>query len=201
MSDLVITIAREFGSGGRLIAKGLAEKLGYRLITRELIEKTALDLENAPSTKKEKIGNYFAPASVSEFAGASTYFYEFTNNQKYFSQSDAMRKLAEEGHCVILGRCADYIMRDYEKLLRIFLYADLDFCRATALERYGYIGKNVDKEIAKINKARRDYYRRFTTGTWGAPENYDLCINTAKLGFAQTENLIIEYVKIITGQS
>lgn len=181
--DKIITIAREYGSGGREIGIKLAKKLGYKFYDKELIslaadnEGLASDFiasheEQAPSL----INGGFGDVSFASFIYVPSY-----SDQIFFRQCDVLRQIADKGPCVIVGRCSDYVLREYDTV-NCFIYSDIEAKikrkRGIAREKKNYTDREMEKSIMTINKGRRKYYEHYTGSRWGDPENFDLCINT-----------------------
>ena len=181
----VITIGRQFGSGGRALGKKLAKKLGWAYYDREIItkisENTALDAEYVEKLLDERPSTFY-PVSGGTFHMAFDPHFNLSN-AIYAEQAKVIREIAEKGNCVIVGRCADHILRE-EKPLRVFIYADIDrrVARCMAHLRQDEIGTTeaaMKKKILAEDKARGKYYRFFTGQKWGDIAHYDLCLNTA----------------------
>lgn len=204
MGKLIITIARQYGSGGKTVGEMLAKELGINCYDRELMRmasdqsgiaeglfgKADEKLKNSPLfriTKNVYKGQLFPPESD-----------EFTSNDNLFNfQAKVIRELAEEESCVIIGRCGDYILREYDNVVRVFVHGSRDFCLARAKERLGFEhDKDVEKYIAKTDKYRADYYRYYTGSDWYDARNYDLCLDSSKLGFEKTVEEIKAYIRV-----
>ena len=176
MKKKIITISREFGSGGRTIGRQVAQELGFEFYDKELIEKVA---EESGFDKQyiEEQGEY-APAK-------SSFAYAFIGRDRNgMSISDyiwqAQRKiilsLAEKGNCVIVGRCADYILQDREDCLNVFIHADMEKRAERIVKLYGETDKAPKKRLEEKDKKRKVNYRYYTDREWGASQNYHICI-------------------------
>ena len=195
---IIITIARQYGSGGREIGELVAEKLGIALYDKELITEAAnrgsLD-EKVTKLADESAANslLYTLAMGSNVLGTTMHFgYKMPLNDKLFIlQSEVIKEFAKEGSCVIIGRCADYVLRDEENLLRIFVYGDLDHRQLRVAERHPELksGQIVDV-INKTDKRRSSYYNFYTGNKWGKYDNYDIAINSSTLGIEGTAKLI-----------
>ena len=195
---IVITIARQYGSGGREIGELVAKKLGIPLYDKELITEAAsrgsLD-EKVTKLADESSANslLYTLAMGSNVLGTTMHFgYKMPLNDKLFIlQSEVIKEYAREESCVIIGRCADYVLRDEEKLLRIFVYGDLDHRQARVAERHPELksGQIIDV-INKTDKRRSSYYNFYTGNKWGKYDNYDIAINSSTLGIEGTAKLI-----------
>ena len=180
----IITIGREFGSGGRELGKQLAEKLGIAYYDNEIVEEIAKKTSLSEKYVKEILET--KPISVMPAAVGRTFFvpvdYHTNVSLEIFNaQSHVIREMAAKSECVIVGRCADYILKDAEPF-RIFVYADMDYkmarCRARAHEGEDLSDKRLKKDTMAVDKARAQYYEFYTGQTWGNKLNYDICVNT-----------------------
>ena len=189
-TNVVITISREYGSGGRYIGELVAKKLGLKLYDKEIITK----LSETTGLSTEYIEKHEQKTSILDNLN-NGYYYNLNNNDELFiKESNLIKELAKEP-CVIIGRCADYILKNKKNIIKIFIYSDMEdkIKRAT---KYYKIDKNkAEKEINKINKLRSNHYKHYTNQEWNNPENYDLCINSDTLGVEETANLICKLIK------
>lgn len=185
----VITIGREFGSGGRYIGKLVAEKLGINFYDNELLEKASQE-----SGINEAVFKTFDERKESLLgAGIGTYRYDMSLSQKVFlAEFDAIRKIASQESCVIVGRCADYVLEGYKNVINIFVCASDDDKIDRAVKYYGFDPEKAGNQITKINKKRKNYYNFYTDKVWGRASNYDLCINSG-IGLEESVNIIIDY--------
>ncbi|MGE4484001.1 MAG: AAA family ATPase [Oscillospiraceae bacterium] len=201
MDKLIITISREFGSGGRLIGKKLAERLGINCYDRELIEKVSEESGLSP----EFIENFETNATTSLIYGllASTHTasgafipYDVTiGDRAFFAQSAIIRSIASKESCVIIGRCADYILRSQPSCVNVFIRADMEDKMQRAEMIYGMTDKNLSDRIARIDKGRANYYRHYAGTSWGSLRLYDLCINTSISGIDGAVDTILSFIK------
>lgn len=184
----VITISRQFGSGGREIGKKLAEKLGYEYYDKQvvtgIVSKTDLCNEFVEGVLEGKVKESFIFATENSFDMAMSY-QSMEIVEVHQAQTKVIKEMAEKSNCVIVGRCADYILADNENinLNRLFIYADMDSRVERCMERNKdaqLTPKQMAKEIKKIDKDREHYYSRFTGNDWGDIENFDFCINTSR---------------------
>lgn len=188
----IITISREFGSGGRTIGKEVAKRLGIPCYDKDLIEKIAEETGYA----KEFI------ADESEYAPNNNSFaYMFlgrgmdglSNADKiWIAQKKVIEELAEKGACVIVGRCADYVLKDRGDCLNVFVYADKKFRAERIVKQYGESAVEPEKRLADKDKKRKLNYKYFTEQEWGRRENYHLCIDSGFLGIEKAVALIVE---------
>jgi cytidylate kinase len=199
---LIITIARQYGSGGREIGERVAELLGIPIYDKELIK----DAASRGSLNEEVIKNadesaanslLYTLAMGSNVLGTTMHFgYKMPINDRLFLlQSEAIKKYANEGSCVIIGRCADYVLRDEKDVFRIFVYGDLEHRRARIEERHPEIkSSQIIDLINKTDKRRSSYYNFYTGNKWGKYDNYDMAINSSTLGIDGAARLIVSSV-------
>lgn len=187
----VITIGREYGSGGRFIGRLVAEKLGINFYDSELLIKASKD-----SGISETILKSFDEKKDSLFgAGIGAYRYDMSLSQKVFlAEFDAIRKIADTESAVIVGRCADYVLKDYPNRINIFICASMEEKVNRAVKYYGLKPTKAISQIEKIDKRRRSYYNYYTDNNWGKASNYDLCINS-QIGIDECVALICNYAK------
>ncbi len=192
----IITIGREFGSGGREFGRRLAENLKIEYYDKEIIseiaKKTELSEEYVKNVLEAKPHQLF-PITIGQSFSYANQYYSSQINEIYQAQTRIIRELAEKSDCVIVGRCADYILRDY-KPYRIFIYADIESKINRCLNRIenggDFTKKEIKKYIQKIDKGRAKYYEYYTGKTWKDKENYDLCINTTNINIKNIVPLI-----------
>lgn len=179
---LVITISREYGSGGRMIAKRIAEEFHMQFYDREIITMTANEMnmdEFEIESKEQKLTNSFLYDLVAQFYDLSEQ--EAMQDKLYKTESKVVRKFAAEGNCVIVGRCADYICKDMENVYNIFLYADKEHKIQEIMKREALSYESAQKHVREINKKRFQHYKYYTDRIWGMAGNYNLCIDTGKV--------------------
>lgn len=200
---ILITIARQFGSGGREIGERVAKILDIPLIDKELIKDAASNGELSEEVIKsadESAANslLYTLAMGSNVLGTTMHFgYKMPINDKLFIlQSEAIKQYASKGSCVIIGRCADYVLRDEPSLFRIFIYGDLDHRKERVKERHPELkSSQVIDVINKTDKRRASYYNFYTGNKWGKYDNYDMAINSSTFGIEETAELIAASVK------
>ncbi len=208
MKNIVITIARQYGSGGRTVGKMLADELGIHYYDKEL-SKVASEISgineslfiDSDETVKQK---WLSKLKSTIYDGSlkSPKDDKFISTENIFSyQAQAIRKLAESGEpCVIVGRAADFVLKDYKNALRVFVHADHDFLMREAGKVQPLTGKDLEKFIAQIDKGRADYYEYHTGQMWSDARNYDLCLNSGVLGFEKCVEAIKAYAKVRFGE-
>lgn len=185
--SIIITIGREFGSGGRELGKRLAEILGIAYydneIVSEIVKNSNLAEEYVNQILENKIIRYF-PITVSQTFSNIDYSHFDVENRVYSAKIKVIKEMAEKGDCVIVGRCADFVLAD-KKPLRIFVYADMDKkiqrCRLKNEEDGSLSDKALKQKIKMVDKGRARYYEFFTGNKWGDKKNYDICVNTSNL--------------------
>lgn len=195
----VITISRQYGAGGREIAGLVAEKLGVKLYDRQIVHIAAakIGLDDFSENDLLELENYVKPLSMSFLPFRSFGMNMTDSSQKIFmTESAAIRKLAQDGPCVILGRSADYVLRKFENKFSIFICADDEFREARGKEVYG--GKTL-KELDQEDKKRARYYNYYTGQNWGEGQNYDLVVNTSHDSLDKIADAIIDYIKVVKG--
>ncbi len=183
--DRIITIGREFGSGGREIGIRLSQRLDVPFYDKELISLAAkhggLD-KGFVEAHEEQAPTLLTPGFGRQDFSSFMYQPSYSDTI-YFKQCEVLKEIAEKGPCVIVGRCADYVLRDYNTV-NVFIYSDMESKilrkRAMAPEKADYTDEEMEKWIAKINRGRKRYYEHYSSGRWGDVENYDLCINTSR---------------------
>ncbi len=190
MKNRVITISRQFGSGGRTIGKEVAEALGIPCYDQELIEKVAEDSGLAKEYVEEHGENTtYSTILANAF---STYSYSSGTTQDYLwnIQKKIIRELAEKGPCVIVGRCADYILRDHADCLKVFIHSDIEARAHRIVHLYGESKDEPKKRLAKKDKRRAAYYRFYTDMEWGDVKNYHISLDSGALGIEKCVEII-----------
>lgn len=194
----IITISREFGSGGHSIGQLVAEKLGYHFYGRELVQKVA-ERSGFSTEFIEESGEYASARSSLLFSLATAGQYESggmsMHDKLYLIQTKVIEEIAAEGNCVLVGRCADFILRDYLDCLHVFIYADMEHRAKRIVERYGETDKSPKKRLEDKDQKRRVYYKNYTGRNWGEPHNYNLCLDSGRLGIETCADLIVAACK------
>ena len=196
-SKSIITVGRQYGSGGRYVAQLLAEKLEIPYYDKELLAEVAKDSgickELLEEHDEKNTRNFlFSMMSGSQSMGdSSTMYMDMPLNHRIFlAQFDTIRRIASEGPCVIVGRCADYVLRDQENVLNVFIKADKEERVRRVVEYYGVDPLKAEDQLRKADKQRASYYNYYATGNWGDVNNYDLCVDTGALGIPGAVDLI-----------
>ena len=199
----IITISREFGSGGREIGKLLAEQLDIPFYDKELLEMASKEsgiCQELFESNDESYTNSFLYSLVMgnyPVSPEGRINPEMPLNHKLFlAQFDTIKKIAENGPCVIVGRCADYILKENANVLNFFVMGNLLEKKKRILERYDIEKNKVEDFIKKTDKRRAHYYNFYTDMRWGEAKNYDLCINSSKTGIQGAVELMKSYIQI-----
>lgn len=188
MQKKIVTISRQYGSGGRYIGKKLSEKLGIPCYDEKLIDMVAKESGFAQDFVAEK-GERMTGSLLFNIASSLSYANNILSgngmslqDEIYFIQNRIIKDLAEKGSCVIVGRCADYILRERKDVLNIFIYADMESKMERAVTYFGLEKENVSAILKKKDKARSNHYKYYTDQEWGMASNYDLSLNSGILG-------------------
>ncbi len=198
----VITISRQYGSGGREIGKKLADKLGIPFYDNELISRAAKESGFSPSSFENAENKASNSLLYSIAMGMNAYGYQelgFGNlsldDRIYLAQSDIIRKVAQEGPCVIVGRCADYILNDIPGVVNIFVWAEIDFRIKRIMELYNLTEAKAAEKIHKMDKGRANYYNYHSSEKWGRAENYHLSLRSDYVGLDGCACCIVSYIE------
>ncbi len=201
--NTVITIGRQFGSGGREIGELLAKKLNIAYYDKELLSRAASEsgfCEEMLQNHDERPTNSFLYNLVMDsysFGYNASSFVDMPISQKVFlAQFETIKKIAQEGSCVIVGRCADYALAENKNSIHIFISADEESKIKRICARHDVSAKEARDMMIKKDKQRQSYYNYYSSKKWGRADSYDLCINSTILGIVGTVNLIAEYVDI-----
>lgn len=196
----IITISRECGSGGRQIGKKLAEKLGYSYYDKELIDRVSKESGLAKEFIEEQ-GEHITGSLLFNIASNMTYAGQvFGGNmlplqdQLFVVQSDIIREIANKENCVIVGRCADFILKDYPDSLHVFIHGDMACKAKRAVNEYGFAPGDVEKTLRKRDKARANHYKYYTDSEWGKAQNYDMTLNSSTFGIDACVNVLYDVV-------
>ncbi len=198
MSQTIITVGRQYGSGGRYVARLAAEKLGIPFYDKELLAEVAKDSGMSKDLLEEHDEKNKRTFLMSMLGGGQTigdtgsmYMDVPLNHRIFLAQFDTIRRIASEGPCVIVGRCADYVLRDQENVLNVFIKADREERLRRIVEYYGADPLRAEEQLKKADRQRAAYYNYYATGTWGDVDNYDLCVDTGALGITGAVDLIV----------
>ena len=201
MQGRVITISRQCGSGGHSIGNELAKRLNVQFYDKEIIEMTAKESGFHPQFVEEK-GEHMESSMLSNlarhlpYAGRGNYEdYQPLQDQLYFLQAKIIKELEEKGPCVIVGRCADYILRDRKEVLNVFIHADMEFKKKHCMARQQFPKGNVEDMIRRRDKLRADHYRYYTDQKWGDSFHCHLCLDSSMFGIAKCVDIIEDACK------
>ncbi len=185
MEHVIVTISREYGSGGRQVGMRLAAELGIMCYDRAVIELAAERSGMSPEfiegseTKASNIFYNIAQASFTDYTPLITY--DLTQTDKaFFAQAEVIREIAASESAVIIGRCSDYILRENPNVINVFLYGEKNDKLRRLTQELGVSREEAREQMKSVDRGRANYYKNYTGATWGAPENYDLCINTSR---------------------
>ena len=193
---IIINIGRQFGGGGRAVAYELGRKLNIPVYDREIISQAAKDSGFGAEFFKErdeKRGFFsFTEIFANGFSGTEN---NMSDKGKFKLQSQTIEKIAEQGSAIIVGRCADYILRENENTLNIFLTSPLEVRAERIASRQGMSLEEAMTKAQDKDKKRAEYYNYYTFGEWGAAGNYDLCLDSSILGIEGTADFIIDFAR------
>lgn len=204
MANHVITIARGYGSGGKTIGKRLAEQLGIAYYDRNLIriasEESGIHERLFGQVDERVKGGLFKKSAVYRETPAPPDSEDFVSDDNLFAlQAQTIHRLAEERSCVVVGRCADFVLRDRPGVVRVFIHANKEACIRNIVDMYGVTEKEAEKSMEKIDRARSAYYRYYTGHDWDNARNYDLCLDSSRLGFDKCVDIIKGYMATTFG--
>ena len=189
--QMVITISREYGSGGRYVGRMIADKLGIKFYDKDLIVKLA-DVTGLSEEYIEKTEEKRSPLEILNngfYAGLSN------SDELFIRESELIKDIAAKESCVIIGRCADFILKDKKNVLKVFISGTMENKIKRAVNIFKIDEKNAAKEINRINKLRASHYKYYTGREWNDASNYDICINSDLYGVEKTADLICDLVK------
>ena len=198
MEKKIITISREFGSGGRTIGRAVAEQLGIPFYDKELVDHVALESGFSPkyieehgehSPGKSLLSYAFAPQGVSGIMNGLS-----TADFLWNVQCSVILQLAEKGPCVIVGRNADYILKDREDTIHAFIHADPEYRADRIVRLYGESEKSPMARLNEKDKRRKNNYQHYTGRNWGDAQNFDVCLDSSKLGVEECADIIVDIV-------
>ena len=191
---MIISIGRQHGSGGGEIARLLAQELGIKCYDKEIVDEAAKH-----SDFSRDLINAYDEKRMSAFmlhAGGYGLNENFRLNMQVVSaQFDAIREIASKGDCIFVGRCADYILRDRSDLVSVFILGDMDERLKCLERRQGLDVATARKKLKEVDKDRSSFYKYYSDQVWGDAQNYDLCINSSRLGVEGTVKVIMDYIK------
>lgn len=201
--NTIITIGRQFGSGGKEIAEKLGESLQIPVYDKEMLAVAAKDsgiCQELFECHDEKPTNSFRYSLVMDTYSMgyspNAYMDMPINHKVFLAQFDAIKKLANEGPCVLVGRCADYALDSYDNCLSVFIHANLDARIRRIARMYDLTDAKAKDLILKTDKKRATYYNYYTNKKWGAAESYELCLDSSKLGIVGATEAILSFLNL-----
>lgn len=195
MSRKIITITRQYGSGGREIGEKLAKSLGVEFYDNKLLELAAEHSgihKNHFEENDEKRTNSFLYLLSTTYGQGGIPF----DDTLFFAQLNAIQKIASEQSCVIIGRCADYALRDFNGVINLFISAPFEQRVKRAIEVYGIEERHAENYVKRVDKQRTSYYNYYTDKRWGQPQNYQLCLDSSVLGIDGSVKLAEDFIKM-----
>lgn len=193
IQHVIITIAREYGSGGHLLGEMLSKELGIKLYDKEFIhlvaEKSGIN-EQYIKKNEQSIPSFWLKCILGKNSEQSLERSLSSDDVLFVAESKIIQELAEKGPCIIVGRCADFVLRDYSNLIKVFCYSDLKSACVRCVQEYGISEEKAESEIKRINHNRIAHYEYYTGEKWGEPHHYNLMINTGSIDLSVACNLI-----------
>lgn len=203
MEHYVITIARGYGSGGKTMGKMLAEELGIHFYDRELLrlasDESGINEELFGRADEQLKKSLLYRIASKEYKGEliPPDREDFVSNDNLFNyQAKVIRQLAKQESCIIVGRCADYILKDLDNVVKIFVHASVEDCVGRLKGLFSLPEKDLEKKVITTDKRRAAYYKYYTGRNWEDAQNYDLCLNSQQLGFDKCVQIVKNYLDI-----
>lgn len=199
MSNHIITISRQYGSGGRFIGKLLAEKMQIPLYDNELITLAAKKsgYSEAIFENVEKTATHSLLYSLSMFGSTAGVYGLPLSDKVFIVQSEIIKKVASEGPCVIIGRCADFVLKDEKNIVDVFVHSDMEHRIKRAVTYYGIAEEKAKEMITKTDKRRASYYNYYTGHRWGEANNYEISLNSDRIGIEKCVDILHSYITSI----
>lgn len=195
----IVTIGRQYGSGGQEIGEKLAKELNIPFYDKELLtiaaKKSGLCEEMFQSHDEKPTNSFLYSLVMGSYGGDNLPL----NHKLFLAQFDAIRSIADEGPCVIIGRCADYALEDYSNCINVFVHADIETRVKRATSLYHVPIPKAEEAVMKIDKKRASYYNFYSSKKWGSFENYNITINSSTIGIDNSVKLIKQYVDMVEG--
>lgn len=198
MDHKVITLSREFGSGGRDIGKKIADELGYDFYDKELIEAAAQRSGIDPEILEqndEKLNTRFSPSFNSMNSIIFSTSQLSLNDRTFLAEAEIIKEIANNKNAVIVGRCANYILEDYKNCYNVFIHANLEDRMERAHKAYGLPEKKLKEAILTADKKRSSYYNYYSDKQWGKAQNYHVCLDSSCLGIDKCVEILLTMVK------
>jgi cytidylate kinase len=194
MKKFIITIGRQYGSGGRMIGQKIAEDLGVKCYNSELLIEAAKE-SGLCQEVFEKIDEKPISAFLSFTAGKYDHGEMPLNHKVFLAQMQTIKKLAERESCVIVGRCADYVLRERDDVINVFISAPFEDRVKRVIERDDVLPGKAEKRVRRIDKERSNYYNFYSTKRWGIADSYDVCLDSSKFGIEGCAKIIESLIK------
>lgn len=194
MKKFVITIGRSYGSGGRMVGQKIAEDLGIKCYNSELLIEAAKE-SGLCREVFEKIDEKPISAFLSFSAGKYDHGEMPLNHKVFLAQMQTIKRIAERESCVIVGRCADYVLKDYENVINVFITAPFEDRVQRAIDRDNILPGKAEKRVKRIDKERSNYYNFYSTKRWGVADSYDICLDSSKFGIDGCAKIIESLIK------
>lgn len=204
--SLIITIGRQFGSGGRDVGEKVAERLGIPFYDKELVEmaaqKSNLSHEALKEVDEHATNSFLYSLASGNYSlrgiNAPIYYEMPINDKLFIAQAEVIKDIAKQGSCVIVGRCADYVLEEEDvNLLNVFIHGSVDYRSKRVMEALNLSQAKARDKVVKTDKQRRTYYDYYTSKDWGVMANYDMCVNAEVFGIDGTAELIISCAKTL----
>lgn len=197
MSNYIITIGRQYGSGGREIGEKLAQQLGIPFYDKELLtiasNESGIDTELfEQADERPKVSFLYSLVKGNEKIGRTS-----SEDTLFLAQFDAIKKIAAQGPCVIVGRCSDYTLSDFDNCVNVFVHANMDKKKERVIKEYGVAPDRAEEKIIKTDKQRAKYYNYYTNQQWGNSFNYDLTIDTSSIDIDGAVEVIKKYIEVL----
>lgn len=190
-NKIVVTVSREYGSGGRYVAKLLSEKLGVKFYDKEIVTKLAEEtgLSEEYIEENEQKRGILSTLENDQVTGLSS------KDELFIKETELIKKLARKHSCVIVGRCADFILKNNRNVVKVFVYSDMEDKIKRATKFYGLNKEKAEKEIKNIDKQRANHYKYYTEREWKEYSNYDICINSDTFGVEKSADIIYDMIQ------
>lgn len=193
MANKIVTIGRQYGSGGRMIGILVAKALGVQCYNNELlaeaVRQSGLCREVFEKNDEKPISAFLTFSAGKYDSGEMP-----LNHKVFLAQMQTIRTIAERESCVIVGRCADYVLKDYENVTNVFIHAPLEDRIKRVIERDGIAPGKAEKKVKKVDRERASYYNFYSTKRWGAAESYDMCLDSGKFGTERCADIILSVI-------
>ncbi|NLY70075.1 MAG: cytidylate kinase-like family protein [Clostridiales bacterium] len=201
-NNIIVTIGRQYGSGGRIIGKKLSEKFSFKFFDKEILtlaaKESGINFDLFEEVDEKRTSHFWTSLAMgtASYVRPATYNDIPMNDRLFFIQSDIIKKVAQEESCVIVGRCADRILKNHPGLVSIFIHADIEDKIKRIAARFNIPESEAKEIMIKKDKERANYYNYYSDGGWGEVDNYHLSINSSILGIDGTVELISTFVKM-----